>query len=432
MPAMNTTILANIFSPDWWHKAWFRADGATDLARTTDETGMWLWWFCTLWFVFLMGLMVAFVAKYRRRKGQIAPKSPSHNTPLEIAWTVIPTLFLVWIFFKGFWTYMDKMVSPSSAVMLDLRAWKWNWGLTYPNGAETNAFTVIGARQIPVFYIPADVNIKLRLQSDDVMHSFFVPDFRTKTDIFPNRYTTTWFKAKMPSGAKLHPKSIAEVESYKASAASKGLNYSGPEFVEALAGVPYEDHWLFCAEYCGDEHSEMAAIFRTVPEDAYNRWVLTIADDGTMPLVELGEQLFKRKGCGQCHTIDGAASTGPTWKHAFGTARQFTSGESYSAEQMSDVAFFSNYARESILTPSVRIVRGFSNQMTPYAGQLSERQLDALIAYIMSLGVNPPAVPEPAAEGAAPEGTAAPNNPNPASLPSGASQGQPPAAPAPK
>ncbi len=422
---MNTpTLLANIFSPDWWHKAWFRADGATDLARTTDDTGMWLWWFCTLWFVFLMGLMVAFVAKYRRRKGQIAPKSPSHNTPLEIAWTVIPTLFLVWIFFKGFWTYMDKMVTPSNSVMLDMRGWKWNWGLTYPNGSETNVFTVIGARQVPVFYIPADVNIKLRLQSEDVMHSFFVPDFRTKTDIFPNRYTTTWFKAKMPSGAKVHPKSIAEVESAKASAASKGLTYSGPEFIEALAGEPYEDHWLFCAEYCGDEHSEMAAIFRTVPEPAYNRWLETIGT-GSLSPVELGKVLALRKGCGQCHTVDGAASTGPTWKNSFGTARQFTSGESYSAEQMSDVAFFSNYAREAILTPGVKIVAGFGNQMTPYAGQLNERELDGLIAYIMSLGVNPPTPAAAPAEGD-------PANPNPPSLPAGASQGQPPAAPAPK
>ena len=95
-------------------------------------------------------LMFYFVAKYRRRKGHIAQRSPSHNTPLEIAWTVIPTLFLVWIFFKGFWTYMDKMMAPGDAIVMDLRASKWNWNLIYPNGSESSTRTMIAAKSIPI------------------------------------------------------------------------------------------------------------------------------------------------------------------------------------------------------------------------------------------------------------------------------------------
>ncbi|HYE62771.1 MAG TPA: cytochrome c oxidase subunit II [Phycisphaerales bacterium] len=413
-----TPTLANIFTNDWWHKLWFRADGATSLAKTTDETGMWLWWFCTLWFVFLMALMFYFVVKYRRRKGQIAPKSPSHNTPLEIAWTVIPTLFLVWIFFKGFWTYMDKVMAPGDAVTLDLTASKWNWDIVYPNGSRSSATTVIGARSIPVFYMPADRPIQLRMQSSDVMHSFFVPAFRTKQDIFPNRYTTTWFKANAPSGKDTHPTSVADYDSRVNSAKSKGGMYSGAAYIKELEGVPYEDHWLFCAEYCGAEHSEMAAIVRIVPEDAFNKWLDTIGT-GSLPPLELGKRLFTIQGCGQCHTTDGRPSTGPTWKNLYGYPVTFSDGTSMTAEQRTDMATFSNYIRESVLTPAVKIVSPYPNQMTPYAGKLNDRDIQALIAYIVSLSDKAPAEgAAPAAEGQPASGQPALSTP-PANQPAG-------------
>ncbi len=107
----------------------------------------------------------------RREKGA----SAAHNTPLEIAWTVIPTLFLVYIFFKGFWTYFDKVMSPGTAIQMDVVAKKWNFRLYYPNGSETTTTTVIGSADIPVFYVPAETPIKLRMISEDVNHSFFVP-----------------------------------------------------------------------------------------------------------------------------------------------------------------------------------------------------------------------------------------------------------------
>src|SRR5262249_8650094 len=152
-----------------------------------------------LWFVFLMALMIYFVARYRRRKGTIAPRSASHNTPLEIAWTVIPTLFLVYIFFAGFKSYFDKAIAPGNAWVMDVVAQKWSFGLPYPNGPDTTVTPVIGAREIPVSSLPAEVPIKLQLISQDVNHGFFVPDFRIKMDIFHNRYTTTWFRANAPS-----------------------------------------------------------------------------------------------------------------------------------------------------------------------------------------------------------------------------------------
>jgi cytochrome c oxidase subunit 2 len=232
--------------------------------------------------------------------------------------------------------------------------------------------------------------VKLFMQSQDVMHAFFVPDFRTKADVFPNRFTTTWFKANKPSGDKVHPRTIAEFESAKASAASKGGRYSGAAYIKELEGVPYEDHWLFCAEYCGDEHSEMAAIIRIVPEDAWRRWLDTIGT-GSLTPIELGKRVFQVKGCGQCHTVDGGTSTGPTWKGLYGHPVLFTDGTSYTAEQMSDPVFFANYVRESILTPGTKIVQGFGNQMTPFQGNITEREIEAVIAYIESLSDHAPA-----------------------------------------
>lgn len=386
---------------DWFHKAWFRADSATDFGTTTDSIGMWLWWFCTLWFVFLMVLMFAFVAMYRRKKGRIAPRSPSHNTPLEIAWTVIPTLFLVYIFFRGFWSYMDKVVTPGNAVEMNLVAQKWNWNLTYPNGSQSPWQTKIGSQSIPVYYMPADRPIRMLMSSQDVMHAFFVPDFRIKTDIFPNRYTTIWFKAHAPAGGKTHPRTIADFEAAQASAKANGQMYVDAPYVKGLEGEAYEDHWLFCAEYCGDNHSEMAAIIRIVDDAAYTRWLDTIGT-GSLPLPDLGKRLYTTKGCVSCHTIDDGKNTGPTWKNMFGHAVEFTDGSSYTAEQMGDVAFFSNYARESMLVPGAKIVKGFGPQMSSQAGILSERDIAGLIAYIETLS---DAAPKPAAADEASKGT---------------------------
>jgi cytochrome c oxidase subunit 2 len=395
---------------EYWRDIWVRSAPSSTNGQYTDDIGMWIWWFCVLWFVFLMALMGYFVAKYRRRKGKIAQRSAAHNTPLEIAWTVIPTLFLIYMFFQGFWSYFDKVVAPGNAVEMSVVAKKWNFSLTYPNGSETTYTTVIGAAEIPVFYMPSNVPIKLKMISLDVNHSFFVPDFRIKEDIMHNRYTTEWFEAKDPIGGHIHPKSQAEVIAATEEAKSKGLLYTGPTFVKEIAGAPYEDHWVFCAEYCGEQHSEMAAIIRVVKDDDFKKWLETIGIN-TKPLKEIGASVYKIKGCNQCHTIDGATSTGPTWKGMYGHAVEFTDGTSYTSEQMTDPVFYANYVRESIKTPAAKIVKGFGPNMPPQS--LSEKQIDGVVSYLMSLSdVKPPPNPYTDAPTAPAEGApAAPGAP---------------------
>jgi len=352
------------------HDLWFSDHAATTTATHTDWMFMWLFWFCTAWFIVLMGLMVYFVVRYRRRPGQIAPYSPSHNTLLEVAWTVLPSLTLVFMFFEGFKGYADSAVAPGDSIEMTLKAKKWSWALIYPNGVESPEQTTTspaGAVKVPVFYVPESTPIKFRMSSADVMHSFWVPAFRVKFDVFPNRYTTYWFKATNLDTSDPKTKTF--------SATDKGN--------EKFAGRPYLDHYIFCAEYCGDQHSEMAGIVRVVPMDVYLAKIEAWGSESLEPW-QLGERVYQQQ-CIACHSIDGKANTGPTWKNIFGHEVEFADGTSLSASEMSDDAKFANYIRESVYTPAKRIVKGFPNQMNSFQGQVSDKQLDGVIAFMKRL-----------------------------------------------
>lgn len=353
----------------------FRNTGRTGIANRVDADFMFILWVSVASFVLLMALMVYFVMKYRRRPGVAPERSPSHHTALEVTWTVVPTIFLAIMFFRGFWVYVEHVVAPGDSIELVASAKKWVWDVTYPGGVQSTETTRIGAVDIPVLYIPAELPVKVRMSSADVMHAFYVPDFRVKFDVFPNRYTSLWFKSEPPTGEKT-------IE-------------SGP-----LAGTPYEDHWLFCAEYCGESHAEMAAIIRTVPASAYFKWYNDTRDGVGMEPLRLGQILYTTKGCVACHSVDGAKNTGPTWKDLFGKSHEMADGSVVVADE--------NYIRESILVPAAKIVKGYPNQMPSYQGQLNEKQLEALILYMKSISVNTPAGQQPPAPAATPDGAPAP------------------------
>jgi cytochrome c oxidase subunit 2 len=374
LASASSTLAAHIFSTEFWKTQWLRKDAATRSGLETDALAMWIWWFCVWWFVGLMVLMVYFVIKYRRRAGaggQVSPRSASHNTPLEIAWTVIPTIFLVYMFLEGFWGYMDKFVAPQDATEMRMVGFKWNWGLTYPNGQESDETKVISAKEISIFYMPANKPIRMRLSSNDVTHGFYVPDFRIKVDVMHNRYSSIWFEANAPGpDAPI----LTEKDTKK----------------KEMIGVPYEDHWLFCSEYCGDDHSEMAGIIRVVPEQAYNKWLLAL--EGNKSSVEIGKQIHKSK-CSACHSVDGSKNTGPTWKDLYGRDETLTDGSKVKVDPA--------YLRESILVPSAKIVAGYSNQMTLMP--LTEKQIDGLIDYMRTISVHTPPGEMPSADAKAPE-----------------------------
>lgn len=370
-----------------WANGWnwfFRNFGVNENARLTDKLFMEIFWISVGWFIFLMAIMMYCVVKYRRRPGVPAPYSPSHNTPLELVWTIIPCFFLFYIFLEGFHVYVDKLVAPGDALQMTLTAKKWDWTVTYPNGASSPERTLIGpdslqfggengspgSRPIPIFYMPGDVPVHFNMISQDVMHSFWVPDFRVKFDVFPNRYTTYWFTAKGPDSG------------------SQTLRDStGKDIVTAQGEkVRFVDHYIFCAEYCGDQHSEMLGIIRVVPMAYYLAKVEEWNIEGKTP-EEIGKLVYQSQGCSACHTLDGSKGAAPSWKDLYGSHQPTNAGS---------VLADDNYIRESVYTPQAKIVDGFPSNMPIYTtAQIDERRLQGLFAFMRSISKFAPAQPAP-------------------------------------
>ncbi|HZW10293.1 MAG TPA: cytochrome c oxidase subunit II [Phycisphaerales bacterium] len=321
----------------------FGERGASALARASDGISLWILGFNIIWFVFLMTLMFYWSVRYRRRKGVAAERSAHHNTPLELTWTIVPSLFLGYMFYRGLEGYLSNIVAPTNAEVIDIRGIKWEWTATYPNGANPPERTTIGGNTAaPILYVPVGRPVLFRMTSADVLHSFWIPDFRYKFDVIPNRYTNFWIEAEEPG-----------------------------------------EHWIFCAEYCGDRHSEMTALLRAVPADEYDRIVASWSIDLSQPPEVLGKIMVERKGgCAACHSVDGSTVIGPTWKDAWGNAVPLADGSSIPAD---DPQAWDNYARESIVNPSAKVHAGFPPVMTSYAGVFSDEEIGWIIAYIRTL-----------------------------------------------
>ncbi|MBL0926908.1 MAG: cytochrome c oxidase subunit II [Phycisphaerales bacterium] len=356
--AQGLYALAQTAEPEgWWTRLWFRHSGST-FARSSDQVYDFIFWVSAAFFVPMMVLMVYWGIKYRRRAGVPAQPSPSHNTPLEIAWSVVPTLLMLVMFIWGFQVYIHKFVPPVDAETVYVTAKKWDWEVTYPNGVTPRERTKLTNMDRPVYAFPAGKPIKLVLTSTDVIHSFYIPDFRIKRDCLPNRYTTLWFEAKAPTHT---------------------LDDDG-KTVKAIDGTGY---FLWCAEYCGDFHSQMGAKIAVLSQADYAKWLETQQDTSGIDLVSLGESLHKIQGCATCHSVDGSKGTGPSWKNIWGQTHKFDLGKSSDKAAASRVVD-ENYIRDSVLTPGLNVVEGYPNQMPAYPN-LKPREMIAIITYIQYL-----------------------------------------------
>jgi cytochrome c oxidase subunit II len=374
---------------DWWWQWNFRGYGYSTFAEHTDWLFFWIYAITAFFFILLMVLMFYFTFKYRRRPGSVPTRSRSHNTALELTWSIVPTIILVWMFFEGFRGYANKMMVPGNAPEVLVTGQKWSWSVTYPNGAASADSTRSrkmgnergrgeGLTEIPIFVMPERTPIKLRMHSIDVIHAFWIPDFRAKFDVYPNRYTGMWFEST-GINAELAERMgwILTGEEEDAEGNMRTVPLSDGQ------GNPvyYQDHWVFCAEYCGQNHSEMAAIIRVVPREHYVRIIETWARPTGTPW-EIGRALYRIKGCNACHTIDGTQGTGPTFLGMYGARRNFTDGTSAVADE--------DYIRESILDPGAKIVQEFPNVMQSYDGRVTNEELEALIVFLRSPQEQPP------------------------------------------
>ena len=283
-------------------------------------------WVSTIFFALIITLMVVFVIKYRRRAGVAVGSTATHNTKLELAWSIGPGLLLVFMFYLGAKAYLDMRSPPEDAYEIYVTGQKWSWSFTYPNGHVD-----------PELHVPINEPVRLVLTSDDVIHSFFVPAFRMKMDAVPGRYTKAWFTA-------------TEAGTFQ----------------------------VFCTEYCGTKHSDMLSQVVVHPPGGFERWL----DDASNLLanlspVEAGRKLSDAHGCKACHSIDGTPSIGPTWKGVFGKTHTLASGSSTVVEE--------NYLRESIVEPNAKIVSGFAPVMPTYKGRLKDAEITAIVEYIKSL-----------------------------------------------
>jgi len=308
--------------------AWMPEQASTT-AAAVDQIFYFILYLSAFFFVSIVGAMVFFVIKYRRRSDADRTSPIEGSTPLEIAWAVIPGLILVGMFVWGFRAYIDLSVPPAEALEVRVTAQRWSWSFDYPNAGITTTNELV---------IPAGQPVRLTMSSTDVIHSFFVAAFRVKKDVLPNRYTVVWFEATEPGTYDLQ-----------------------------------------CAEYCGTEHSGMLGKVVVKTEAEFRAWLDSgggMSGEG-MSSVEFGEQLFKKQGCATCHSIDGRKKTGPSLLDKFGSEERFGDG--------STVIIDDNYIRESMVAPRAKLVIGYAPVMPTYAGRLNDRQINALIDYVKSL-----------------------------------------------
>jgi cytochrome c oxidase subunit 2 len=320
----------------------------------------------------IAGLILYFMSRYRRRSEDAVGAPTEGHLVLEIIWTAIPLALTLGMFAWGAKVFFFIYRPPSNAVEYFAVGKQWMWKFQHPEGN----------REINQLHVPLGQPIKMIMTSEDVIHSFYVPAFRMKQDVLPGRYTTTWFKADR-------------------------------------AGTFH----LFCAEYCGTEHSRMIGSVVVMEPTDYEAW-LSGAQPG-QSIVASGAQLFESLACNTCHRPGpGMAARGPRLEGLFGRQVVFADGRSLIANE--------DYIRESIVAPAAKVVAGYQPIMPTFQGQVTEEQLVQLVAYVKSLAGTPGEGTPAAAEGAtragtpavAPSATAPTTTPTHPAVHSGAPQGR--------
>lgn len=336
---LSAVLSAAVQQKEWEGGDYFFPVQASSNAARVDDLYYFIFWVSLVAFVAICAATAYFAFKYRRSKvGMVPEDSPHHSVSIEIVWSVIPALLMVWMFWLGFVDYVDRRTMPEDAMQIDVTATKWSWSFRYPNGAELPGKPADGVWDADGtndagLHVPPYEPVVFRINATDVLHSFSVPAMRVKMDGVPGRYTYAWFEATMPG--------------------------------------TYE---LYCTEYCGTQHSQMLSKVIVHPSRAdYDAWVAGKVVP-VAPTAEYGEHLYNLKGCLACHSLDGTAIIGPSFQGSYGASRSFTDGTTGVVDD--------NYIRESILNPNAKVVEGFAPAMPPFQGQIDDVGIAALIEFI--------------------------------------------------
>jgi cytochrome c oxidase subunit 2 len=289
----------------------------------------------TAFFTLLIAAMIVlFALKYRREKNPLAHQVHG-SAALELTWTIIPLGITMIIFAWGAAIYFMESRPPRGAMEVYAVGKQWMWKFEH----------VEGQREINQLHVPSGRDVRLIMTSQDVIHDVFVPAFRVKADVLPDRYTSLWFRATTPG--RYH---------------------------------------LFCAEYCGTQHSGMVGEVVVMEPAEYDRWASQSVDGS---LGNAGEKSFQHYGCAMCHRTD-TQGRGPNLVGLFGKPVLLDDGRTVIADE--------SYVRESVLNPGAKIASGFKNIMPTFQGQISEEEVIGLVAYIKALGAGTANPPVPVAD----------------------------------
>jgi cytochrome c oxidase subunit II len=302
----------------------------------------------TIFFTLLISIvLIFFVIKYRRRTPFEIPRPIAGSHKLETLWSVIPFIIAMSMFAWGAQVYFQMYRPPKNAVEIYVVGKQWMWKIQHSTGQ----------REINELHVPAGRKIKLIMTSEDVIHDFFIPAFRVKADVLPGRYTTQWFEATQPG-----------------------------------------TYHLFCAEFCGMNHSGMIGSIVVMQPTQFDNWLSGNA--GQQSPAVASQQLYESLGCVSCHGAQGEGGRGPALTGLFGRQVFLTNGQSLIADEA--------YVRESIENPSAKLVTGFGPIMPTFQGQVTPDQLIQIMSFIKSLRGAEARPGAPAAPGATPAGQPTP------------------------
>lgn len=325
---------------------------ASSTAGSVDFAALAVLAVCLFFGLGVLVVMITLLIRYRSGNVVDRTNPPLSLDWLEWSWIALPTVLSLGLFGLGARTYLQLYQMPNNVSVIDVVGQQWMWEVYYPNGR----------REHNALHVPLHRKTELRMISQDVIHSFFVPDFRVKHDVLPGRYTYLWFE----------PTEVG-------------------------------DFHLFCSEFCGTSHAVMGGFVHVMSDEDYQKWLNDPSQDhlpshsggpqeglppnterpdpynlpdGALTQAQRGDRLFHQVGCAQCH--EGITVSAPRLQGVY--------GRNVTLEDNTEVVADEDYLRTSILYPQKQIVSGFGAIMPTYDKHLKEAQVLDLIAYIRSLG----------------------------------------------
>ena len=301
-----------------------RPEAASSIAEGVDHLYFALTAITLFFTILIFSTIFFFMVKYRRRSPNERPAEIETFMPLEIAWTLIPTLICVGLFVWASSLYFENSRPPAASSEIFVVGKQWMWHIEHPEGV----------REINELHVPLNVPVKLTMTSEDVIHDFYIPAFRVKKDVIPGRYSSLWFQA-------------------------------------TKTGTFH----FFCAQYCGADHAEMLGwVYVMTPSD-YEAWLA--GGTRTVSMADAGEHIFSNLGCATCHASKGAGR-GPSLAGVYGKRERLKNGDT----RVVDEAFL----RQAIVNPNSLVLPNYPPIMPTFQGQVNEEQVLQLIAYVKSLG----------------------------------------------